>query len=305
MLRPLRIGEIFDRAVTLCVTNFVPFAVIALFYVVPMAVAGIFQQRDTAQSWQQLLDAMRGHSPAVPPDPSRGWALGLSIFAWVLVAAPFVHMGIAAAIAQRYGGEPVEWRAAFRSALQRWGAVLGMMFFALVIFFAAIFGGSIGLGIIIGLSAVMVTAAKAVSIAFAIVAILLFIAWLLALMVLAIAIFFMFFALVIERAPLFTAIGSGFTRIFNRKELHRALAMGLAFFAIELGLTTVSYGIIGVVDIWWHAFVAGALALSVVNLLTVIFSGTLFTVYYFDVRIRREAMDAQQPAAPFIPVTQP
>lgn len=303
MLRPLRIGEIFDRAVTLCVANFVPLAIVALFYVVPMAVAGIFQQRDTARSWESMIAVMRGHGASIPRSATN-WGLQIGLVAWVAIAAPFAHMAIAAAVAQRYRESEMDWRTAFAAALRQWLPVIGVMVFGVIAFVTAVFGGSIGLGLLIGLSAVLVAASKLAAIVFGIVGILLFIAWLLALMVLTIAIFFMFLALVIERAPFITAIGSGFTRIFNRKELLRALAMALAFMALELGLTLISYTIIGVVDIWWHAFVAGAVALSAVNLLTVIFSATLFTVYYFDVRVRREALDMQQPAQPFVPATQ-
>lgn len=303
MLRPLRIGEIFDRAVTLCVANFVPFAIVALFYVVPMAVAGIFQQRDTAQSWQAMIAVMRGHGASVPRSGTN-WGLQIGVIAWVALAGPFAHMAIAAAVGQRYRDSRVDWRAAMVAALQQWAPVIGLMLFGIITLVTAVFGGSIGLGLVIGVSAVAFAASKAASIVFGILAILLFLAWLLALMVLAIAILFMFLALVIERSTFITAIGSGFTRIFNRRELLRALAMALAFMAIELGLTLISYTVIGVVDIWWHAFVAGAVALSLVNLLTVIFSATLFTVYYFDVRLRREALDMQQPAQPFVPATQ-
>lgn len=303
MLRPLRIGEIFDRAVTLCVANFVPFAIVALFYVVPMAVAGIFQQRDTAQSWESMIAVMRGHG-ASASRPGTNWGLQIGVIAWVGIAGPFAHMAIAAAVGQRYRDSEVDWRSAFVSALQQWPAVIGLIAFGIIALVTAVFGGSIGLGLVIGLSAVLVAASKVVAVVFGIVGILLFLAWLLALMVLTIAIIFMFLAIVIERSPLITAIGSGFTRVFNRKELLRALAMALAFMALELGLTLISYTIIGVVDIWWHAFVAGAVALSLVNLLTVIFSATLFTVYYFDVRVRREALDMQTPAQPFVPVTQ-
>ncbi|MBV9269536.1 MAG: hypothetical protein JO165_00475 [Candidatus Eremiobacteraeota bacterium] len=305
MLRPLRIGEIFDRAVTLCVTNFVPFAIIALFFVVPLAIAGIFQQRDTAQTWQEMIDAARGHAIVPRTNSSTALMLQIGVFLYFFIGAPFAHMAISAAVAQRYNGHNVQWKAALAASLSRWAAALGLMFFASIIFVAAIFGGSLGLGVIIGVSAVIASAAKAVAIGFGVLAIVLFVVWLLFIMVLFVAVFFMFFALVVERAPLFTALGSGFMRIFNRKELLRATTMGLAFLALEIALTAVSYTIIGVVDIWWHAFVGGALALSVVNLLTVLFSATLFTVYYFDVRVRREALDAEPAVPPFVPVAQP
>jgi len=303
MYRPLRIGEIFDRAVTLCVTNFVPFAIIALFYIVPLAVGNIFQQRDTVQAWGQLLGTMRGH-PSSQPAIATNWGLQIAIFGFVALAAPLIYSAIAVAIAQLYRGETVEWRSALLFTLKRWFAIIGLTFIGVMLVASAVFAGSLVLGIIIGLSAVVATASKAAAITFGVVGVLLLIAWLLVLLVLAIAVFFMYFALVIEGAPFLSALSSGFTRIFNRKELHRALAMGLAFFAVQIGLAIVGYTIVAVLDIWLHVFVIGALVLSAVNLIAALFLAAVFTVYYFDVRIRREALDVQAGSQPFVPITQ-
>ena len=53
-LRPLGFGEIFDRAITLYIRNFVPFAAIVMVLVVPLAILQYFLDLSS----QPQLDAL-------------------------------------------------------------------------------------------------------------------------------------------------------------------------------------------------------------------------------------------------------
>ncbi|HEY9180348.1 MAG TPA: hypothetical protein VIO32_06480, partial [Candidatus Baltobacteraceae bacterium] len=54
LLRPLTMGEIFDRAITLYVRNFVPFSLIVLVVVVPSAVMQYFAGLHASATFTQL-----------------------------------------------------------------------------------------------------------------------------------------------------------------------------------------------------------------------------------------------------------
>ena len=106
-----------------------------------------------------------------------------------------------------------------------------------------------------------------------------------------ITVFMMYDALVIERVGVLAAFGSGFARVFNRKELMRTFLVALAFFALQLGVAMVSYAILAI-EFFLHVYAIGIAMTAVVQFASMVFFGVLFAVYYFDLRIRQEGVAA-------------
>src|SRR5580704_12143566 len=64
-LRPLGFGEIFDRAVTLYIKNFVPFAAIVLVLIVPLGIFQYVLDASAQPSFDAILQALQhpGRAP--------------------------------------------------------------------------------------------------------------------------------------------------------------------------------------------------------------------------------------------------
>ena len=67
-LRPLGIGEILDRAVTLSVRYFVPLALIWAVYAVPFAVLAYFFAGDTARMINTMIATLSKANGATDPN---------------------------------------------------------------------------------------------------------------------------------------------------------------------------------------------------------------------------------------------
>ncbi|MFZ0030492.1 MAG: hypothetical protein WAK84_01295, partial [Candidatus Cybelea sp.] len=97
---------------------------------------------------------------------------------------------------------------------------------------------------------------------------------------------------VIERRPVIESLGLGFERIFNRAEFWRALLFSLAAFAVMLAGSTI-FGFIGLIAAVAHLPLLQALIESLARAVITPFAVVLLAIYYFDVRIRREAFDLE------------
>ena len=84
----------------------------------------------------------------------------------------------------------------------------------------------------------------------------------------------------------------GFSRVFNRDEFWRALLFALAVFAVMLAGSTI-FGFIGLVAAYAHLPLLQALIESLARAVITPFAVVLLAIYYFDVRIRREAFDLE------------
>lgn len=290
-VRPLRIGEVFDRAITLCVRYFAPLASIALVIVVPLAIASAFQQHAATDSFSRMLrDIQRTHGGSPPPPVFPDAAMWVPVIA-ALVLSPFGYMAITAAIASVYKGEPVDWRRAYAAALSRWAAAIGLLLLSAVVFSAAGMAAVFAVSIVVVISVAAYTAVKAAGIVIAVFAVALFLASLVFMMLAFITVFLMFDALVVERLGMFAAFASGFARVFNRKQFGRTLLLALAFFALQMGIAIIAYTVLAL-QLFLHAFALGTVLSAVVQLVSMLFFGVLFAVYYFDVRVRLEGVPA-------------
>ena len=239
-LRPLGFGEIFDRAITLYIRNFLPFAGIVAVVVLPLAILQYFIDMSSMGQFDQAIKILT-HPNAPPPStpvlPSfmTDWRVGvLFIVTMVIVYAiyPFSLNAVAIGVARLYTGRPVLFAPCYRGSLRRWPQVLGM----LCVEFALFIAWYIGFIIVIVLAILLVTllgrAAIALGIFAGIVAVLIGIAALLFLAPLFVALTFAMNSIVIEERPVFASIGLGFSRIFNREEFWRSVLFALAAGAV-------------------------------------------------------------------------
>ena len=131
-LRPLGFGEIFDRAVTLYVRNFVPFVAIALVMVLPLAIMGYFIALSSQPQYDWMIRVFQHPSRAgtqpIPTVLDSPGALTLLVATILLSYAiwPFVMNAVAVGVARLYRGRPVEFRACYEVVLRRWPQILGL-----------------------------------------------------------------------------------------------------------------------------------------------------------------------------------
>lgn len=303
-LRPLSLGEIFDRAVTLYVRNALLFTLIALVVVLPVTIVNYFVTLHNSATFAQILDQIQHPGKTVPAGDAgvaMGWTFLMIGIAIVLQA--FVVVAIAAAVGELYRGGRAELGRAYAYALRRTGAIVGVLLCEIAAFVVLVFGSAFTLGIVLVAAFLLIRASAAAGIVGIVAATIVGIIVLFLIFLCYLAFAFAFNALGIENAGAGSAIMGGFSRIFNRKELLRAAVICLALFAIYIGLTIVSVSVAAVFESM-RLHLLTVLVSAIISLVMTSFLGILLAVYYFDVRVRREGLDVQaqiadlQPAAP-------
>lgn len=298
-LRPLGLGEVLDRAVTLCVANFVPLTLIFLVYAVPLAVIQFYATKDLAQIITVLTQAMQSPKTADSAALARQLNGVGSVNAWtpvLLLMTFFVYPLPAAALivsaARFYLGRPASFAEAYRAALGRWPHLIGLNFMyglaggflylvAIVIIIVLALGigflysasaaAGIGIGIIIGVAALLA------SLAFAIVA---FLAWQVST-----------YSCVLEQLNFAVAFVRGLKRVFAGIGLRRSLIVGCAYAAIIIGVELVAaLGEVVVIGVL-HNTAFGTIYTTIVRIATAAFTTAFVAIFYFDLRVREEGLD--------------
>jgi hypothetical protein len=299
-LRPLGFGEIFDRAITLYIRNFIPFAGIVAVVVVPLAV---FQYLIDLSSMPQFDQAMKilthpnsaaSAQPVMPAFLTDPRVAALFAVTLVIVYAiyPFALNAVAVGVARLYTGRPVQFAPCYRASLHRWPQVLGMLALEFLIFIAWYAGFVVIVVLAIFLVALIGQAQLAVGIVAGIIAGSIILAYLFVLAPLFLALTFAMNATVIEERPVTVSIGLGFARVFNRDEFWRSILFAIASVAILAGAGMVA-GVFSYAALIFHWIVAEVIVTSLFRAAIAPFSIVLLAVYYFDVRIRREGFDLE------------
>lgn len=292
-LRPLSLGEIFDRALTLYVHNVALFTSIALVLVLPLALVQYFIGLHQSDTFAQLLAQMQ-HPGSVPAQKNGGaqtaMAVGMVLFAVVLNA--FAVVAIAAAVGRLYRSEAVDWRACYAQAVRRGGAIVVTLLAEMATFLAVFFAGIFAVTAVLVVAFLFVRASAPLGVIAAIVGVLVGVAWFIAIMLCYVAYGFAFNAIGIEAAGVGPAIGSGFARVFNRSELLRASLVCLALLVIYVGFAIVSIAVAATLETM-HLHLVNVAVSALLSLVSTALLGVLLAVYYFDVRVRREGLDMQ------------
>lgn len=302
-LRPLSLGEIFDRAITLYVRNAGILSLIALAIVMPLGIFEYFAGRQNSAALAQILDQIEKGGTSAPPLGAGGHiAMQLSLIAVAAVLSAFAFVSIGAAVAALYRGERPTFAACYGYALRRAGAIFVVLLCQIASLGAGMFAGGMVLGIGVVVDVFAVRASMAAGILLGVLLGVLAIAWVLAMMLCYLAFGFALEALAVERIAAGPAIGCGFARIFNRSELLRAVLITLAFFALYAGVTIVAVSLAAVLESI-HLYALYSLAGAAFSIVTTPLFGVLLAVYYFDVRVRREGLDLQMQASALQPLT--
>lgn len=298
-LRPLGFGEIFDRAITLYIRNFVPFALIVGVMIVPLAVLQYFVDVSSIPQFDLMMKILTHPGKTPPPpvmpafmrDPAT-MALFIALITIVYLLLPFAFNACAVGIARIYRGRTVDFAACYKASLKRWPAVIGLLFIELGLFLVWYFTFVI-LSVVCMLVAIAfarVSPALAILVGF--VLLLVVLAALLSIAPLVVAFSFAMYAIVIEERPIFAAIGVGFSRVFNRQEIWRSLLFSIAAGLIMAGASMIVSALL-MVAMALHWVVLEVVLTSVFRAAIAPFSAVLLAVYYFDVRIRREGFEIE------------
>ncbi len=291
-LRPLGIGEIFDRAVTLYVRNFPLFVIISAFLVVPVTIVDYFVTVQNSGALTQILAQVQ-HPQRTPAatGPFGLWFLVLILIS--IFVTPFMYVAMASALGRIYDGQSAGWREAYAVAFRHTVSILVTAVFQLVIFAVAAFAGAIAIGLAFVAAFLLVRVSVPLGVIMIVLAAALGIAYILFLLLCYVSIALAFDAIGIEQAPFGQAISSGFARVFNRREIGKATLVCLAFLAVQIGLLIVVAVLNSLIEAFLHQPVLETILQGVISLATTGFIGVLIAVYYFDVRIRREGLDMQ------------
>ena len=292
--RPLEFGDILNRAVNLYARNFRVFVRIALVAMVPPALV----EYATLRLERPQLDAMLAvwqhpehlGTAAFPPMFDSPASIAMTIVSVLVgyVAMSFAVCAVAVATSDSYRDEPIGVSAAYLPVLARWPAILGVLGIALGVLIVcyAITIVVISIPLIVG---AMFGAALPLIFTVVLLAGVAAIVFVLALILVTGA--FAFFGVVVEGRGVQYSVPMAVSRIFTSAHFGRALLVSIAAAAV----TVVPVGLLDTVTIFgFESSPAGYVALdAVVRSVMLPLSALILTVYYFDVRVRREGLDLE------------
>jgi hypothetical protein len=300
-LRPLGIGEILDRAVTLFVRRFAVLVLILALVAIPIAVV----QYATAPSMtgmladvQRVLSLPPGHPEeqrAILRQLSQKNQVGAAGALFVLLSAVLSALSTTACmigVAQAYGGKLPSVREVYREAFRRWPAQLaaaaayvGIAFVLTILLGLAVFLVALAVG---ALAVVSRVAAAAVGIPSGIVLLAAFFA---GVVLLYFAAQMTLVAIALEEPNPIRGIAHGLRRTLSPGIFRRSLLVATVLFGVSLVGSFILLGIASTLSLLTHLSalypviaVTGGVALNA--LLT-----TFVVLYGFDIRVRREGYD--------------
>lgn len=289
--RPLVLGGIFDRAITLYTRHFRTFAGISLAAILPLAIAQYVTLRLEAPQLDAMLAVWQHPEstaglPSIFNSPTTIAAAAVSaLVGYVLTSLAVCAVGVATA--DIYRDEPVSAGGAYRAVLARWPAILGVLGIALGVLIVCY----VVLIVIVSIPLAIAMMSAALAVIVPIAALFAILAILFALALLLVSGAFAFFGIVVEGRSVPASIELAVSRIFTRPQFSRALLCGIAAGAVS----TLPVGLVDTVALlglqhWPAAYVALD---SVVRWALLPFSALILAVYYFDVRVRREGLDLE------------
>ncbi|HME81603.1 MAG TPA: hypothetical protein VKF82_05960 [Candidatus Eremiobacteraceae bacterium] len=311
VLRPLSIGELFDRGFTLYFRHILTFAAVLFVATVPLVIIAYFQlllQRDVLDAYAGLLDSAIRH-PGTPPDLTKVQAAVagfnpasmLAVYALsglnylvALIVLPLANAAVVSGVSRAYLGLPVRFKLCYADAIKRWGYV---MLLSLLWVFVLIGLGMAFFVVFLLLTFIIVALAAGLHVVGAIIGALIGIAFVIASVGLAVmgymAFASSFIACVLEKVDPVRAFTVGVTRIFGRELFWRSMAVALFIALVFVGFSLVA-SFLALLALYltksWFLYLAIA---QIINVFYVGFAFVLVSLYYYDIRIRREGFDIQ------------
>jgi hypothetical protein len=297
-LRPLDIGEILDRAVTLFVRRFAVLVLILALVAIPVAIVQYATAPSTAgmlTDIQRVLAVPPGHPEAQRAvlreltQRNQVGAVGLLLLLVSAVLGALSTTACVIGVAQAYGGKLPSVREVYREAVPRWPAQLTAGIAYLGIGFVLTF--ALGLTIVVvalalgALAAFSRAAAVVIGIPVGIAVLAVFLA---AIALLYLAAQMTLVAIALEEPNPVRGIAHGLRRTLSPGIFWRSMLVATVLFCVSLVGSLILLGIASAISLATHltalypvVAVTGNVALNA--LLT-----TFVVIYAFDIRVRRE-----------------
>lgn len=292
-LRPLSVGEIFDRAVTLFVRNIWAFSTLYALISLPLIIAQV-ALGSQASSIPQYIDAI-AHPAAA--HVGRTWPVVTEVFFFVSALFLFVTLPLVFACAgccvadiQRHGR--TNWKPAFIHALKRLPNIWIALLLGLAALFAGAFVGVIAIGLS-GLAAALAANAVAGALGEGVIAAMFGALYLVWCAVLALIPTMAIYVTTIEEGNPFRALSIALARLFSRAQFSRALQMALAGAALYAGNLAVAAGLAALSLTLAHSTIPAVMVNACIGILYTGFLSAVMAVYYFDTRLRNQGYDLQ------------
>jgi hypothetical protein len=298
-LRPLGFGEIFDRAVTIYIRNFVPFAAIVMVLVLPLSVFRYFVNRSTQPEFDAMVRILQHpgrpgaqHIPTVFQSAGSTAALIITLlFAYTIW--PFAQNAVAVGVARLYSNRTVEFRACYAAVLRRWLPLVGLLAIQLLIFMGWYLAVVLILVVIVLVAVLLAALFSSLAFWFALGAIVLVIALTVPLLApLLVALNFAMYGVIIEEKDVIPSLSLGFARVFNRTEFWRAVLFAFAVAAVVIGASSM-FSALSLLAAFAHLPGLQSAIEAIPRLVISPFGIVLLAIYYFDVRMRREGLDLE------------
>ncbi len=299
-LRPLTIGEILDRAVTLYIRNFTPLTLIMLFALIPTSLARYYTMQNSMAFYGTLLQQISGTpghkaSPtkinkAFESSPAVG-AASVAALVFTIFVLPFANVGIALGVAMVYDARRVDVRLAFLGALRRWPAVLLMGVFEMLAILVWGVAGGLIFGILAVFGVAVGIALPGLRVAGILLLALALLAWLLTFVPLLLAVLLSFCAIGIEHLPAPRAFVQGLARTYSRAHFKRTFLVSLAFLAIQVGSVVVVIAGEAISYLILKSAVFETVVTTLLSMVSAAFLSVVVAVYYYDLRVRLEGLD--------------
>ncbi len=303
-LRPLGLGELLDRAVTMCVKYFVPFSLIYVAYAIPLGIVTFFASARNARLMEALTDGLRSRATGqtTPPDLSAIYAGSsgndlfwtLALLALLVFVGPIATAALIDATSETYLGRVATFAHAYRVGAGRWLPLIGINLLYLLV--------ACGVYVVAILASILVFLALGLITTYAhifgivldvVVGAGIFVALIVFMLVALLAVQMSYFACVVEGAGVIQAFTSGIGRVSNGIGFKRAVLVGLVYLAITFAISLVSLAGQGIIVGVLHSPLAGAVFATLVSVATAAFLTAFLTIVYFDLRVREEGFDLQ------------
>lgn len=295
--RPLGLGEILDRAVTLSVQQFPMLLGVVAVVSLPRAILQSFGFNPLTQYIAAVQAGSHGGGrdmnkilASIPLARPYDYAIiGITLF-----FSPLLAGAMTVAVARSLDGERLSIASSYLPALRRWASLLGSFLVWILIGASAIIVLSLvfGLGALLVIRATGATATSASGTGAILLIGLVALVIAIPLFALGYALYIVSFASVVLETPNpFVAVGRAFARIFARREFLRAMVVSFALIAITFAAALFGAllgGLAFAVTKWFASYI---IVVQLVNSVGIIFATAAATIYYFDVRLRREGGD--------------
>jgi hypothetical protein len=292
-LRPLDLGQIFERAVALYRRNFLALISIAAASIVPVALVQYLVLLRERPEIDATLDALQHperlqaqHTATLFNSPLvLAVVLGSALFGYYMLA--FSVGAFASGVSRVYSGATMRFADAYDAVLRRWPAVVAIVGIAILALVAAYTCAILVLAIPIVGAAALATQWFSAVVAFAVTVMVFAIAFTL-LCIVAVGACALC-ATVVEGTSATWAVRLSAGRVLHRGEFGRAILCALSAVAIGLvASTVVDAAAFTVLARWPQAYAAVDAGQRI---LVVPFIALILIVYYFDVRVRHEGFD--------------